>query len=142
MKNKKALKALTRTRIVVGDRAGIVEWNLIAPPGIHFQTHKFSIMDALEAGTYLLRTDPSKHLETFIVGYHFYSLVRTLPHFIAENVPEGMTLPKFGRLVKVGKMSNREVYLDMSKHADNRGILTNGTKHAIIKLTQKVYRAP
>lgn len=133
-------RALNALRYVLGPCRGTVEWNLCAPPGINFATHKFSVIDAFESSTYMLRTDPSKQVEQVIIGLKFFTVIKTLPHFIAQTSAASGLLPRIKDLIKVGQLGNREIMLSMRKSADCLAVLGNGKEHVRIKMVEKPHK--
>jgi hypothetical protein len=115
---------------------GAVSWTVTPPPGIGFQTHKFSILDAVERGSALLRTDYRKHVETIIVGSDARAIVATLPHLItAMRNNDGTMMVDAEGNGKVGKIGDREIVYALDLEHNQMVVANSAGKKCLITLT-------
>ncbi len=111
-----------------------ITWNNAPPTYVAYQTHKFSVLDAIEQASVILRTDYSAQEESIIIGYEFYRIISTLPHFIAVTAK---LLPKVNGRILLGNIGRRTVYLDRDPIVDKVAIVDNGTDRVRILLVNQ-----
>lgn len=112
-----------------------LEWNALpSPPGIGFQTHKFTILDAVARCSAKIRTDPGQEYEELIVGFQAARVLATLPHFMAQHPNKSRLLPKEGQYTLLGEIGSRRVYLATETFMDYYIRLENRQSIAWIKI--------
>lgn len=108
--------------------AGHVSWDHTPPPGVCYQTHKFSFLDAVEIASNMLRTDYAIQPERLVVGRDARCVIITLPMFIsAEPVREGT-------YTRLGVVGRRAVLLDDRPCFDSEALLVGSSKEVKITL--------
>lgn len=111
-----------------------VVWDAAPAPGFGFQSHKFSILDAIETASVFLRTDPSERTEKLFAGFNIARVLATLPQFVAQAGENGLVPKKEGKAF-LGTIGRRDILLETSKWMDDYAILSNGTPDtAFIKI--------
>lgn len=100
-------------------QAGAVQWCETPPPGISYQTHKFTFIDAVEqAKTYVWgmhKSDNTPMKDTWMkVGPKAHIIVTTLPQSILGNYQEIPT----DRLTYIAHLGNTAVFLDPAMKND------------------------
>jgi hypothetical protein len=119
----------------------IVTWRSTAPRGVNYQTHKFSLLDALETASQFLGTDYVAQREQLLVGGEAYKIIKTLPQFIIKMPPPGAMMQKsdeqFGistdySVGVAGELCSRPVYWTNDPTCVKSARLINGGKWVTI----------
>lgn len=88
--------------------AGFVVWDAVAPTGVNYQTHKFSIIDAFEtASNFIFGATNMVSGNWLLLGLQAATVVATLPQFVAKNnrtTMQGITY--------IGDLGNKKVFAD------------------------------
>ena len=82
--------------------AGYVVWDSAPPTGVNFQTHKFSLLDAILLGLSYCRTNTID--DWAVLGGSSLAVIRTLPHF--APMPEKSN----GKLTQVGMLNGVKLF--------------------------------
>lgn len=103
----------------------ILVWNCAPPPGVSFQTHKFTIVDGIESASGEMKTDYTKETETIIVGNEGRMVLCCLPMTVLETTQDGkMKADDKGRAI-IGKLGNRQVVYDRNMDDDLIEVVNN-----------------
>lgn len=88
--------------------AGFVIWDAIAPSGVNYQTHKFSIIDAFEtASNFIFGATNMVAGNWLLLGLQAATVVATLPQFVAKNNRTQMQ-----GITYIGDLGNKKVFAD------------------------------
>jgi hypothetical protein len=88
--------------------AGFVIWDAIAPTGVNYQTHKFSIIDAFEtASNFIFGATNMVAGNWMLLGLQAATVVATLPQFVAKNNRTQMQ-----GITYIGDIGNKKVFAD------------------------------
>jgi hypothetical protein len=88
--------------------AGFVIWDAIAPSGVNYQTHKFSIIDAFEtASNFIFGATNMVCGNWLLLGLQAATVVATLPQFVAKNNRTQMQ-----GITYIGDLGNKKVFAD------------------------------
>lgn len=88
--------------------AGFVIWDAIAPTGVNYQTHKFSIIDAFETASNFIFASTNMVAGNWILtGLQAATVVATLPQFVAKNNRTQMQ-----GVTYIGDLGNKKVFAD------------------------------
>jgi hypothetical protein len=88
--------------------AGFVVWDAVAPSGVNYQTHKFSIIDAFETGSNFIFGATNMVAGNWIlVGLQAATVIATLPQFVAKNNRTQMQ-----GITYIGDLGNKKVFAD------------------------------
>jgi hypothetical protein len=88
--------------------AGFVVWDAIAPTGVNYQTHKFSIIDAFEtASNFIFGATNMVAGNWLLLGLQAATVVATLPQFVAKNNRTQMQ-----GITYIGDLGNKKVFAD------------------------------
>ena len=88
--------------------AGFVIWDAIAPSGVNYQTHKFSIIDAFEtASNFIYGATNMDAGNWLLLGLQAATVVATLPQFVAKNNRTQMQ-----GITYIGDLGNKKVFAD------------------------------
>ncbi len=88
--------------------AGFVVWDAVAPSGINYQTHKFSIIDAFETGSnFIFGATNMVAGNWLLLGLQAATVVATLPQFVAKNNRTQMQ-----GVTYIGDLGNKKVFAD------------------------------
>jgi hypothetical protein len=88
--------------------AGFVIWDAIAPSGVNYQTHKFSIIDAFEtASNFIYGATNMVCGNWLLLGLQAATVVATLPQFVAKNNRTQMQ-----GVTYIGDLGNKKVFAD------------------------------
>jgi len=88
--------------------AGFVVWDAIAPSGVNYQTHKFSIIDAFEtASNFIFGATNMVAGNWLLLGLQAATVVATLPQFVARNNRTQMQ-----GITYIGDLGNKKVFAD------------------------------
>jgi hypothetical protein len=109
-----------------------VAWCSTPPKGLGWQTHKFSLLDAIETASNLIKTDYAKESEEIITGREGRVIFTTLPHTVLQEANEQGLLPTDRGLVVVGKVTNRKILFDPSMPANEIKLCNSGGRTAVI----------
>src|SRR4051812_9134410 len=102
-----------------------LEWKATPPPGVSYQTHKFSIIDVIEVVSMRLNTDYTKQVESIVTGAKGRVVFSTLPHMILEEGENGLLKEVNGKAL-IGRLGRRQVLFDRSKEMFQKITITNG----------------
>lgn len=88
--------------------AGFVVWDAVAPTGVNYQTHKFSIIDAFETGSNFIYAATNMVCGNWLLlGLQAATVVATLPQFVAKNNRTQMQ-----GITYIGDLGNKKVFAD------------------------------
>lgn len=102
-----------------------VEWHKEPPAGYSFQTHKFSIIDAISQASARLGTDYTEDKEDLIIGREALAVISTLPHLIRADSPAEAMMTKVGDYGLVGTLEQRCVLWDKSPEMNNKLVVAS-----------------
>lgn len=84
--------------------------------GVSWQAHKFSLLDAIETASLMLKTDRTKHREELLVSPDANALLSTLPQFKPAEFFMGLMPTRTSvdgqERPLTGEINNRQVLLD------------------------------
>lgn len=122
--------------------AGFVVWDAVAPSGINYQTHKFSIIDAFETGSNSIFGATNMVAGNWLLlGLQAATVVATLPQFVAKNNRTQMQ-----GVTYIGDLGNKKVFAD--PHFPNNEFLIGHkgdqflTTGYVLAEYQKLYTTP
>lgn len=122
--------------------AGFVVWDAVAPTGINYQTHKFSIIDAFETGSnFIFGATNMVAGNWLLLGLQAATVVATLPQFVAKNNRTQMQ-----GITYIGDLGNKKVFAD--PHFPNNEFLIGHkgdqflTTGYVLAEYQKLYTTP
>lgn len=122
--------------------AGFVVWDAVAPSGINYQTHKFSIIDAFETGSnFIFGATNMVAGNWLLLGLQAATVVATLPQFVAKNNRTQMQ-----GVTYIGDLGNKKVFAD--PHFPNNEFLIGHkgdqflTTGYVLAEYQKLYTTP
>jgi hypothetical protein len=122
--------------------AGFVVWDAVAPTGINYQTHKFSIIDAFETGSnFIFGATNMVAGNWLLLGLQAATVVATLPQFVAKNNRTQMQ-----GVTYIGDLGNKKVFAD--PHFPNNEFLIGHkgdqflTTGYVLAEYQKLYTTP
>ena len=88
--------------------AGFVVWDAVAPTGVNYQTHKFSIIDAFEtASNFIFGATNMVSGNWLLLGLQAATVVATLPQFVAKGNRTQMQ-----GITYIGDIGNKKVFAD------------------------------
>jgi hypothetical protein len=88
--------------------AGFVVWDAVAPTGVNYQTHKFSIIDAFEtASNFIFGATNMVSGNWMLLGLQAATVVATLPQFVAKGNRTQMQ-----GITYIGDIGNKKVFAD------------------------------
>lgn len=88
--------------------AGFVVWDAVAPTGVNYQTHKFSIIDAFEtASNFIFGATNMVSGNWLLLGLQAATVVATLPQFVAKGNRTQMQ-----GITYIGDLGNKKVFAD------------------------------
>lgn len=88
--------------------AGFVVWDAVAPSGVNYQTHKFSIIDAFEtASNFIFGATNMVAGNWMLLGLQAATVVATLPQFVSRNNRTQMQ-----GITYIGDLGNKKVFAD------------------------------
>jgi len=88
--------------------AGFVVWDAVAPQGVNYQTHKFSIIDAFETGSnFIFGATNMVSGNWLLLGLQAATVVATLPQFVSKNNRTQMQ-----GITYIGDIGNKKVFAD------------------------------
>lgn len=88
--------------------AGVVVWDAVAPSGVNYQTHKFSIVDAFEtASNFIFGATNMVAGNWILTGLQGATVVATLPMFVPKNNRTSMQ-----GITYIGDIGNKKVFAD------------------------------
>ncbi len=88
--------------------AGFVVWDAVAPTGVNYQTHKFSIIDAFEtASNFIFGATNMVAGNWILTGLQGATVIATLPQFVAKNNRTQMQ-----GITYLGDLGNKKVFAD------------------------------
>ncbi len=88
--------------------AGFVIWDAVAPTGVNYQTHKFSIIDAFETASNFIFASTNMVAGNWILtGLQAATVIATLPQFVAKNNRTQMQ-----GVTYIGDLGNKKVFAD------------------------------
>ena len=128
---------MTEMIVTTPPQAGSTEpadivWCSTPMRGVSWQTHKFSLLDAVEMASNLIKTDYAKESEEIITGAEGRAILATLPHTVLQDANEQGLLPTDQGLVVVGKVTNRKILFDPSMPANEIKIRNSGGRTAVV----------
>ncbi len=122
--------------------AGFVSWDAQAPPGVNYQTHKFSIIDAFEtASNFIFGATNMVAGNWLLLGLQAATVVATLPQFVSKNNRVQMQ-----GITYIGDIGNKKVFAD--PHYPNNEFLVGHKGDAflttgyVLAEYQKLYTTP
>lgn len=122
--------------------AGFVVWDAVAPAGINYQTHKFSIIDAFETASNMIFGATNMVAGNWLLlGLQAATVVATLPQFVAKNNRTQMQ-----GITYIGDLGNKKVFAD--PHFPNNEFLVGHkgdqflTTGYVLAEYQKLYTTP
>ena len=89
---------------------GLVGWCATPPQYALWQTHKFTILDAIETASGFCETDYSEHHEWVVVGEKARTILMSLPHLVITLTDNGL-FPRERGLTKLGTIGHRSFLL-------------------------------
>lgn len=122
--------------------AGFVVWDAIAPTGVNYQTHKFSIIDAFEtASNFIFAATNMVAGNWLLLGLQAATVVATLPQFVAKNNRTQMQ-----GVTYLGDLGNKKVFADPHFPANEWLVGHKGdqflTTGYVLAEHQKLYTTP
>lgn len=88
--------------------AGFVVWDAVAPSGVNYQTHKFTIIDAFETGSnFIFAATNMVSGNWLLLGLQAATVVATLPQFVAKNNRTQMQ-----GITYIGDLGNKKIFAD------------------------------
>ena len=122
--------------------AGFVSWDALAPSGVNYQTHKFSIIDAFEtASNFIFGATNMVAGNWLLLGLQAATVVATLPQFVSKNNRTQMQ-----GITYLGDLGNKKVFAD--PHYPNNEFLVGHkgdqflTTGYVLAEYQKLYTTP
>lgn len=122
--------------------AGFVVWDAVAPSGVNYQTHKFSIIDAFETGSnFIFGATNMVSGNWLVLGLQAATVVATLPQFVSKNNRTQMQ-----GITYIGDLGNKKVFAD--PHFPNNEFLIGHkgdqflTTGYVLAEYQKLYTTP
>ena len=122
--------------------AGFVSWDALAPTGVNYQTHKFSIIDAFEtASNFIFGATNMVAGNWLLLGLQAATVVATLPQFVSKNNRTQMQ-----GITYLGDLGNKKVFAD--PHYPNNEFLVGHkgdqflTTGYVLAEYQKLYTTP
>lgn len=122
--------------------AGFVVWDAVAPTGVNYQTHKFSIIDAFEtASNFIFGATNMVAGNWLLLGLQAATVVATLPQFVAKNNRTNMQ-----GITYLGDLGNKKIFAD--PHYPNNEFLVGHkgdqflTTGYVLAEYQKLYTTP
>jgi hypothetical protein len=103
----RTLRGDLATLMVGYQQEGVVPWSIVPPAGINYQTHKFSIIDAIEAASGLCRTDYSQQREWLVASEVARALLVTMPMMVLAY--DGQLFARERGLTKLGTIGQRSI---------------------------------
>jgi hypothetical protein len=122
--------------VTVNKAKRLVVWNATPPPYLHEMTHKFSIINAIEEASRLLRTDFTRQRETITVGAEARCVVVTLPQTILDRGSNGL-LRKVNGKALVGELGNRRIFYTRAQRMEHKMFVSNGARQVTILVQHK-----
>ena len=122
--------------------AGFVVWDAVAPIGVNYQTHKFSIIDAFEtASNFIFGATNMATGNWLLLGLQAATVVTTLPQFVAKNNRTAMQ-----GITYIGDLGNKKVFADPHFPANEFLVGHKGsdflTTGYVLAEYQKLYTTP
>lgn len=88
--------------------AGFVAWDAVAPSGVNYQTHKFSIIDAFETASNFIYGGTNMVCGNWVLcGLQAATVITTLPQFVAKNNRTQMQ-----GVTYLGDLGNKKIFAD------------------------------
>jgi len=122
--------------------AGFVSWDALAPAGVNYQTHKFSIIDAFEtASNFIFGATNMVAGNWLLLGLQSATVVATLPQFVSKNNRTQMQ-----GITYLGDLGNKKIFAD--PHFPNNEFLVGHkgdqflTTGYVLAEYQKLYTTP
>jgi hypothetical protein len=88
--------------------AGVVTWDAQTPAGVNYQTHKFSVIDAIATGSNLIFGATNMAAGNWILaGLQLATVIETLPQFVSKNNRTQMQ-----GITYIGDLAGKKVFAD------------------------------
>lgn len=88
--------------------AGVVTWDAQAPTGVSYQTHKFSVIDAISTGSNLIFGATNMAAGNWILaGLQLATVIETLPQFVRKGNSTQMQ-----GITYIGDLAGKKVFAD------------------------------
>jgi hypothetical protein len=88
--------------------AGVVTWDAQAPSGVSYQTHKFSVIDAIATGSNLIFGATNMAAGNWLLaGLQLATVIETLPQFVSKNNRTQMQ-----GITYIGDIAGKKVFAD------------------------------
>ncbi len=122
--------------------AGFVSWDATPPSGVNYQTHKFSVIDALEtASNYIFGATNMVAGNWVLTGLQLATVIATLPQFVSKNNRTDMK-----GITYIGDVGNKKVFSDPHYPVDEWLVGHKGdqflTTGYVLAEYQKLYTTP
>ena len=110
-------------------QAGLVTWDRSPPQYVTYQTHKFSMLDAVETASDFCQTDYSLHREWLLVGESARVIFMTLPQMVITH-RDGL-FPRERGLTKLGTIGHRSILFIRDPKLKDSLVLFNENKQCV-----------
>lgn len=88
--------------------AGFVSWDATPPSGVNYQTHKFSVIDAIEtASNFIFGATNMASGNWLLCGLQLATVIATLPQFVSKGNRTNMQ-----GITYIGDLGNKKVFAD------------------------------
>jgi len=88
--------------------AGLVQWDATPPTGVNYQTHKFSVLDAVNtASNYIFGATNMASGNWLLAGLQLATVIETMPQFVAKG-----SRTKMQGVTYIGDLGQFKVFVD------------------------------